>query len=388
MLGDCVTHRAWATCGSRCQSSHFAVCLIICSCHGDGDGDGDDDGDDDDDDDGITCGGTNLSSVYSLAVPLVVSLNVSLPEQVKVNTTITAIAGLSIKRPMHEISGLDKIRKLNQTADIIIVKWYSGSQLYNTSQHALEGNLTTTFSTVQLSLIVPGNHYICVEASNLFSYQKTCSLVFAGIPITGLKLVAVEQGRKASLFSPLFPTLVVHLKYRILSGSRPKFRFDFGDGGPSFNVSNSTSGSDSLGSSCVTVAHGFKQCGNVTVNVTASNALSQLSLSHQVNVKHYLDSVEIVTDGSSCINVEANVSTTLTARVKFLNIRQGCLVSYEWDFNCSSSANVTTQGEGKVFVLFAFSLSSTVARPNGQPRQAGVARGGRGHAPPPPPEKF
>ena len=27
---------------------------------------------------------------------------------------------------------------------------------------------------------------------------------------------------------------------------------------------------------------------------------------------------------------------------------------------------------------------SAVARPNGQPRQAGVARGVRGHAPPPP----
>ena len=293
-------------------------------------------------------------------MPLVVSLNVSLPEQVKVNTTITGITRLSIKRPIHEISELEKIRKLNQTADIIIVKWYSGSQLYNTSQHALQGNLTTTFSTVQLSLIIPGNHNICVQASNLFSYQKTCSLVIADIPITGLKLVAVQQGIPVPPMSPLLPTLVVHLKYRILSGSRPKFRFDFGDGGPSYSVSNSISGSDSLGSSCVTVAHGFKQCGNVTVTVTASNALSQLSLSHQVNVKLYLlylDSVDIVTDGRSCINVEANVSTTLTARVKFLNMWQGCLVSYEWHFNCNSSANVTTQGEGKVFVLFAFSLS-------------------------------
>ena len=34
-----------------------------------------------------------------------------------------------------------------------------------------------------------------------------------------------------------------------------------------------------------------------------------------------------------------------------------------------------------------FVLLSAVARPNGQPRQAGVARGVRGHAPPPP-EKF
>ena len=33
-------------------------------------------------------------------------------------------------------------------------------------------------------------------------------------------------------------------------------------------------------------------------------------------------------------------------------------------------------------------VCSAVARPNGQPRQAGGARGVRGHAPPPPPEKF
>ena len=32
------------------------------------------------------------------------------------------------------------------------------------------------------------------------------------------------------------------------------------------------------------------------------------------------------------------------------------------------------------------SSHSAVARPNGQPRQAGVARGVRGHAPPPPRE--
>ena len=37
------------------------------------------------------------------------------------------------------------------------------------------------------------------------------------------------------------------------------------------------------------------------------------------------------------------------------------------------------QTQEKSFLL----LFSAVARPNGQPRQAGVARGGRGHAPPP-----
>ena len=40
-----------------------------------------------------------------------------------------------------------------------------------------------------------------------------------------------------------------------------------------------------------------------------------------------------------------------------------------------------------LFPAFVISVSA-VARPNGQPRQAGVARGVRGHAPPPPPEKF
>ena len=35
-----------------------------------------------------------------------------------------------------------------------------------------------------------------------------------------------------------------------------------------------------------------------------------------------------------------------------------------------------------------YATCSAVARPNGQPRQAGVASGVRGHAPSPPPEKF
>ena len=35
-------------------------------------------------------------------------------------------------------------------------------------------------------------------------------------------------------------------------------------------------------------------------------------------------------------------------------------------------------------LIEVFSRTSAVARPNGQPRQAGVARGVRGHAPPPP----
>ena len=47
-----------------------------------------------------------------------------------------------------------------------------------------------------------------------------------------------------------------------------------------------------------------------------------------------------------------------------------------WNF-CSSSSGITTD--------FSFSVvqPSAVARPNGQPRQAGVARGVRGHAPSP-----
>ena len=46
-------------------------------------------------------------------------------------------------------------------------------------------------------------------------------------------------------------------------------------------------------------------------------------------------------------------------------------------------ANPTANGNA---INNSWSESSAVARPNGQPRQAGVAREVRGHAPPP--EKF
>ena len=48
-------------------------------------------------------------------------------------------------------------------------------------------------------------------------------------------------------------------------------------------------------------------------------------------------------------------------------------------------ANPTANGNA---INNSWSESSAVARPNGQPRQAGVARGVRGHAPPPPPREI
>lgn len=265
----------------------------------------------------------------------------------KTNTTITAISELLIKRRQGEVSGLDRIRQGNQTANSISIEWYSEYRLYNTAWYTLNGNLTRTSS--DLVFVVPGNRNICVQARNLFSHQEKCALVDVVAPVTGLQLVSVfEEKAKLNISQPLsIPTFkTVYLKYLIASGSRPEFRFDFGDGSSPLIVANAISGRRSLECSCVTVSHVFNRCGNVTVNVTASNALSRESVSHAAKVNLFIDSLELDKNGSDCIYVEENVSTTLTAKIK--QAQGPCVVFFEWNFNDSSS-NVTFNGELTIF---------------------------------------
>ena len=57
----------------------------------------------------------------------------------------------------------------------------------------------------------------------------------------------------------------------------------------------------------------------------------------------------------------------------------------DWDPN-SEHIYILEQNSSHVIsnlqYVYSFMVASAVARPNGQPRQAGVARGVRGHAPP------
>ncbi|KAL9967893.1 hypothetical protein ACROYT_G026199, partial [Oculina patagonica] len=289
----------------------------------------------------IICGGTNASSIYSTAVPLLVSLHINLPKQVKTNTSITADAELSIKRPGGEVSNLDSIKQGNQTAGIILMKWYLGDKFQNKTQLTLRGNQTAT-STVFL-FATPANHKVCIEAFNLFSHQKRCAFVGVIAPVKGLKLVTVFQGgKKLSLSSPLLiaNSKSMFLKYLTASGSRPKFRFDFGDGSSPLTVMDTASDRYSSVCSCVTVSHVYDRCGNFTVNVTASNAVSLVSVAQpgQVYVGLSVEKVEIKKNAGDCMFVEANVTSNLTANVKQV---PGCAVFFRWNFN-DSSPDVTT----------------------------------------------
>ena len=306
----------------------------------------------------ITCGGTKSSSVFSTAVPLIVSLNISLPHQVKTNTSINAVSELSIQRWTNEVSGLHSIRQGNQTADSVLIEWYSKHKVYNSTLNTLEGNLTRTLS--QLVFIVPGNHNVCVQARSLFSQQQRCVLVDVVAPIAGLKLVAVFQdrtrlGMSPSLSMPILKT--VHLKYLITSGSRPEFRFNFGDGTSPLTVANPISGRTALECTCVVVSHDFKNCGNITVNATASNSVSLESVVQPAKLNVFIESLELDKRGrDSCIYVEVNVSVTLKAKITG---SLGCAVSYEWNFD-DSSPNVTTNGRLSVCTVLCKSNESEI----------------------------
>ena len=239
---------------------------------------------------------------------------------------------------------MDRIKQGNQSADDILINWYkmySGVTFWNKTRHTLHGNQTRT-STLFL-FARPGNHRICVEASNLFSHQKICTDIDVVAPVQGLQLVTVFQGgKKLNLSSPLIVKghKTVLLKYLTVSGSRPQFQFDFGDGSSPLSVMDNSVDRYSSVCSCVTVSHVFKSCGNFTVNVMASNAVSLESVTQpgQVVVVMSIETVEIRKIGSDCMYVAGNVSSTLTAIVK-----RGCADFFKWNFN-DSSPDMTTTG--------------------------------------------
>lgn len=266
----------------------------------------------------------------------------------KANTSVSVISELSIRRPKDEVTGLDRIRQRNQTAGSISFEWKSDYKLYNTMWRPLQGNYTRASS--DLLFVVPGNRRICVRAHNLFSHQERCILVDVLAPITGLRLVAAfQEGRKLSIL-PSASILMfknVFLKYLITSGSKPEFRFDFGDN-TSLTVANAISGRNSLECTCVTALHVFNRCGNVTVKVTASNAVSQDSVTHSAKIHAPIDSLELDRNGKDCVYVAGNVSATLKVKIKEF---QGCVVFFVWNFNDSSST-VRTKGEFSMLTSF------------------------------------
>ena len=278
------------------------------------------------------------------------SLNITLPKKVETNTSVTAVSKLLIKRQREEVSNLDRIKQGNQTANYILINWYSGVRFWNKTQHTLHGNQTRTSTT--FSFASPGSRRICIEASNMFSHQKICTDIDVVAPVQGLQLVtAFQGGKKLNLFAPLVVKShqTVLLKYLTASGSRPRFQFDFGDGSSPLIVMDNFADRYSSVCSCVTVSHVFKSCGNFTVNATASNAVSLQTVTQpsQVTVVMSIGAVEIRKNDRDCLYVEGNVSSNLTATAKQ---SQGCIVSFQWNFN-DSSPNMTTKGELLVMYL-------------------------------------
>ena len=279
------------------------------------------------------------------------SISITLPKEIETNTSVTAKSKLSIKRPREDVSDLGRVKQGNQTADDIFVNWYSGVKFWNKTRHTLHGNQTRT--STAFSFVTASNHRICVEASNLFSHQKICIDIDVLAPVQGLQLVTVFQGGKKLNLS--FPLMVksnetVFLKYLTASGSRPQFQFDFGDGSSLPPVMDNSVDRYSSICSCVTVSHIFTSCGNFTVNVTASNAVSVESVTQpgQVMVEESIGAVKLnEKNGRDCIYVEGNVSFTFTATVIQ---SQGCAVFFQWNFN-DSSPDVTTTSESIIEIM-------------------------------------
>ena len=286
-----------------------------------------------------------MSSVYSTAVPVIVSITLNLPNQVRLNASVNATSELSIMRPRGEVGSLDAIREGNTTAKNISLRWYHDSNFLNAMSYTLQENATRlSFLHVFTS---PGEHIICANAANLFSSVRRCVDVDVLLPVSGLQVVALYHG--STLLNLSLPLLVttreaVYMKFLISSGSQPVFTFNFGDGSFPLTVVDTSAALHMHSSSytCVTASHVFLRCGNFSLNVTVSNAVSQesVSLPEKIQVQMVIKFVDAERWGRKCIDAELGSEASLTAKVCQ---DDGCTVFFEWNFG-DSSPNTTTTG--------------------------------------------
>lgn len=289
----------------------------------------------------IKCGGTNASNIYSTSVPLLESLHNILPNQAAKGTLVTVTSILSIKRLADEVSGLNRIKQGNQTADNIFITWSVQGKVYNDARVHLTGYSMNISKDIIFQQY--GSQEVCVFARNLFSFQRKCSRVRVLVPISGLQLVTVFQGgSKVPIRFPLIRSCkLVYFKFMIVQGSFPEFRFDFGDRTVPYTAKDSSPDHNSQDYSCMTASHIFRSSGNFTINVTVSNAISWKCQTFNVVVEPFKASIELEKNSKDCLRVEANMSSILKARILDL---EGCSVIYKWNFN-DSSPNITTSGE-------------------------------------------
>lgn len=315
----------------------------------------------------ITCGGKNLASVYSTAVPVIVSSKIRIPSKVKANTSVLAVFEVLFRRRKREVSYLNTIALGNETADGVSVTWFLQRRLYSITGYSqnetsmevhnriwntLDGNYTKTSSV--FLFIIPGDYRVCVLARNLFSHQKKCAPVEVVAPITGLQLVAISVRRRilngsssssssspSSLLVPVSKHL--QLKYAITSGSKPGFLVTFGKRRHRLSTAHNISGLAALSSSCLSFFPLFSQCGKITINVTAWNDVSSESLHHSLMIHPFTEVLELENSEGRCLFMRVNTSVTLNAIVEEDEPFK-CPMSFEWNFN-DSSPIVITNGE-------------------------------------------
>ena len=238
-----------------------------------------------------------MASVYSTAVPVIVSLKIRIPSKVKANASVLAVSEVLFRR-RKEVSYLNTIALGNETADGVSVTWFLERELYNVTGYprnktlkvhsriwnTLDGNYTNTSSV--FLFVIPGVNHVCVLARNLFSQQKKCVAVDVVVPVTGLQLEAIFfKGTMLGVSSSSLSVPIskyVQIKYAISSGSKPQILVSLGN--RTFHKASNISGPAALSSSCLAVFPVFKSCGKKTIVVKAGNDFSLKILRHFLEI--------------------------------------------------------------------------------------------------------
>jgi PKD repeat protein len=178
--------------------------------------------------------------------------------------------------------------------------WSQGSsyshlaESFNPTSHAL---MTYSISRGE-TIYNPGAVTLCMFAEMGWTVSETCS---SGTDTPISELSATNNG-------PSILGTATQLSANITSGSNVSYAWDFGD---------STSGSGAAPS------HTYATPGTYTAQVTASNAVSQVTAATEVQVEEAIIGLEAANDGPTLLGNLTQFSASLST---------GSNVTYEWDF--------------------------------------------------------
>ena len=292
----------------------------------------------------LQCGGDSYNSIYSARVPTIASVILKAPPHVVTNSSFSVVAEVVLKG----LNTSSFIESNNSDPAInfkmIVVTWRFGSTESNSTSVFGKGNLTIATSIYASEI---GQHYLCVHVTNTVTQSYSCIELEVLAPVRDLNVVEISRGLKTLNESSLSSLVTTGTSVEVIisvKGSNLEFEFDFGD--ETRPLKKQEHGTSSpLDLTCVVKAyatHIYNTCGNYTVNITVSNAISSKTITLRSRF-----TVEKAISKLSFDKVFASPSEQTMFALVIPQLKPNCNVQFKWNFGDGSAPLYST---GKCFL--------------------------------------